>query len=121
MLRRGFGSTRASLHTKAMVVDRRSVFIGSLNIDPRSILRNTEDGLVIESPALAEQTARLLLRAMSRETSYEVELDGRSQFRLIWVTDEHGEQKILHQEPGMRPWTRFKLWFLRLLPFESQI
>jgi putative cardiolipin synthase len=121
VLRRGFGSTNASLHTKALVVDRSTVFIGSLNIDPRSILRNTEDGLVIDSPVLAEQTARLLLRAMSRETSYEVQLAGRSSFQLIWVTDDHGKQKILKHEPGMRPLTRLKLWFLRLLPFESQI
>lgn len=121
VLERGFGSTNASLHTKAMVVDRRAVFIGSLNIDPRSILRNTEDGLVIESPALAEQAARLLLRAMSPEVSYEVELAGKSTFRLVWVTQVEGKPRVLEHEPGMTPWIRFKLWILRLLPFESQI
>jgi putative cardiolipin synthase len=120
-LAQSLGSTNASLHTKAIVVDRSALFIGSLNIDPRSILRNTEDGLVIESPALAEQAARLLLRAMAPDASYEVKLAPGSRFRLLWETEENGERVVLEREPGMRPWVRFKLWVLRLLPFESQI
>jgi len=119
---RGFGSMNSSLHAKALVVDRRVVYIGSLNIDPRSILRNTEDGLVIDSPALAEQTARLLLRAMSPEASYEVRLrTPTSTHRLVWVTRENGRDVTLDREPGMTRWRRIKFWFLRLLPLESQI
>ena len=47
--------SRAALHTKAMVFDRRAVFIGSFNLDPRSAVINTEAGLYIESPELAER------------------------------------------------------------------
>ncbi|WP_371833380.1 phospholipase D-like domain-containing protein [Ferirhizobium litorale] len=41
------------MHTKAMVFDRKAVFIGSFNLDPRSAVINTEAGLYIESPELA--------------------------------------------------------------------
>src|SRR5690349_3893029 len=36
------GRSRASLHAKAVVFDRQSVFIGSFNLDPRSTIINTE-------------------------------------------------------------------------------
>ncbi|WP_281374137.1 phospholipase D-like domain-containing protein [Mycoplana rhizolycopersici] len=49
------GLSRAALHTKAMVFDRKAVFIGSFNLDPRSAVINTEAGLYIESPELAER------------------------------------------------------------------
>ena len=47
--------SRAALHNKAMVFDREAVFIGSFNLDPRSAWINTEAGLYIESPELAER------------------------------------------------------------------
>ena len=49
------GKSKAALHTKAMVFDRKDVFIGSFNLDPRSGDINTEAGLYIESPELAAQ------------------------------------------------------------------
>lgn len=117
----GFGSTNASLHTKAFVVDRAVVFIGSLNLDPRSVLRNTEDGLIIHSVALAEQTADLLLRGMAPEASYEVRLKAPGSSRLVWITKRQGQEVRLEKEPGIGFWNRFKLWVLRMLPFESQL
>ena len=36
------GSSKASLHTKAYVVDRKLVAIGSFNVAPRSIALNTK-------------------------------------------------------------------------------
>ena len=53
----GISGSRASLHAKTFVFDRRAVFIGSLNLDPRSIQLNTEIGLVCESAPLAEDLA----------------------------------------------------------------
>src|SRR5262249_7626866 len=50
-----FGSSRANLHTKLIVIDRRTLFVGSMNLDPRSAFENTEIGLVIESSVLARQ------------------------------------------------------------------
>jgi putative cardiolipin synthase len=48
------GSSKASLHAKSFVFDRRQVFIGSLNLDPRALLQNTEIGVVIDQPDIAE-------------------------------------------------------------------
>ena len=55
------GSSGASLHTKAIIVDDRWVYIGSMNIDPRANL-NTEMGVLIESTVLARQV-RATVRA----------------------------------------------------------
>jgi putative cardiolipin synthase len=51
------GSSSASLHAKSFVFDRRQVFIGSLNVDPRSVDHNTEIGLIIDSPEIARRMA----------------------------------------------------------------
>ncbi|MFC7608338.1 phospholipase D-like domain-containing protein [Teichococcus aestuarii] len=45
-----FGSRGASLHTKALMVDRDLVFVGSFNLDPRSANLNTEMGAVARHP-----------------------------------------------------------------------
>ena len=49
-----FGSKNASLHAKTFISDRRYLFVGSMNLDPRSVQLNTELGFVIDSPELAE-------------------------------------------------------------------
>ena len=64
------------LHTKAVVVDRRHVFIGSMNFDPRSVNINTEAGVFIDSPALAGEVAALMERDMSPVNAWQVLLDG---------------------------------------------
>ena len=66
------GSSRASLHGKTFVFDRTSVFIGSVNLDPRSLDQNTEVGVLVSSPDLAKEVARLFDYWASPELSYEV-------------------------------------------------
>lgn len=69
------GSSQASLHTKAFTVDDRIGFIGSLNLDPRSVSLNTEMGVLFEVPKLVE-TMRVLFRDQtSPGYSYKVLLD----------------------------------------------
>jgi putative cardiolipin synthase len=41
-----------TLHTKAILIDHRTMFIGSLNLDPRSIEINAEMGLLIDSESM---------------------------------------------------------------------
>src|SRR6266576_4725632 len=66
------GSSRASLHGKSFVFDRSSVFIGSLNLDPRSLLHNTEVGVLVSSVELAGEVAALFERWASPQMAYEV-------------------------------------------------
>ena len=118
----GFGSSRASLHAKTFFFDRRSVFIGSLNLDPRSIELNTEIGVVCESVPLAEELAGRLEAKLDRvawRVERVVEADGRA--RLAWVeTDAQGEHRLL-EEPEVSAWRRLTVWFLGVLPIESQL
>ena len=46
-----------ALHAKVFVFDRQRVFVGSMNLDQRSLYLNTEIGLIIDSPELARQIA----------------------------------------------------------------
>ena len=68
-------SPRSSLHSKAFVFDRKDVFIGALNLDPRSGDINTEAGLYIESPELAAQVISYMDDGVLPQNSYRVLLD----------------------------------------------
>ncbi len=63
------------LHTNSAVVDRRHVFIGSMNLDPRSDNINTEAGAFIDSPVLAADVVALMECDMQSENGWQVLLD----------------------------------------------
>jgi phosphatidylserine/phosphatidylglycerophosphate/cardiolipin synthase-like enzyme len=83
---RSFTASKTTLHAKAALVDQRIVFVGSMNLDPRSKLKNTEDGLILFGPELGAQMGRIFAHGAARENSYAVSLgaDGRT---LDWVTE----------------------------------
>lgn len=68
------GGTVLRLHAKCAVIDRRVVYLGSMNFDPRSRDWNTEFGLLVESPELAADVLALIER-MQREGAMRVVLD----------------------------------------------
>jgi phosphatidylserine/phosphatidylglycerophosphate/cardiolipin synthase-like enzyme len=80
-----FTPSKTALHAKAALVDQRIVFVGSLNLDPRSKLENTEDGLTLFSPELGAQLARIFARGASPENSYAVRLS-LDETSMMWVT-----------------------------------
>jgi putative cardiolipin synthase len=63
------------LHTKAAVIDGRYSFVGSMNLDPRSANINTEMGIIVDSPELAADLRRIMLRDMGGENAWQVFLD----------------------------------------------
>lgn len=71
------GTSRASLHSKAVIIDGRLSVIGSMNLDLRSQLKNSEVALVIRSPALARESIRLVETSMARG-AYRLDLAGGS-------------------------------------------
>lgn len=109
-----FGSKTASLHTKAFVVDRRTSFVGSFNLDPRSKSINTEMGIIFESELLSNHLAELLQIQM--QGSYRL---GSRDGRLIWV--ENDTPVIYHSEPGSPRSRRIAAWLVGVLPIESQL
>jgi putative cardiolipin synthase len=60
------------LHTKAMVIDRERAFVGSMNLDPRSEVINSEMGVIIASPQLAANLAQRMERDMTGENAWQV-------------------------------------------------
>jgi putative cardiolipin synthase len=117
--RHAHSHAEAALHTKAIVFDRQAVFIGSLNLDPRSTDLNTEAGLYVESPELAQQLADWMDEAASPENSYQVLLDGDGD--LVWVTQENGIVVRYDKDPESTLWQRFVSGFIGLFPVEDQL
>jgi putative cardiolipin synthase len=116
--RGGMAFSRASLHAKGFVIDRRQLFVGSFNWDPRSALINTEMGILVDSPVLAKQVTTSIERGIP-ERSYRVVLDESG--RLRWIGHEEGQEVVLDREPQASLWRRFVAGFLRLLPIERQL
>jgi len=104
-----FGSSLASLHAKALVIDRRLLLIGSMNMDPRSARLNTEIALVMRSPALAGQVVQLF-EDVAASSSYRVEAlaDGG----LRWVGQAPGAPTVEGSEPDAGAGLQFLLMLL---------
>jgi len=116
------GSSRASLHAKTFLLDRRIAFIGSLNLDPRSFYENTEIGVIIESPELGETMARRFdedVRQRAFRLERFINADGNEILR--WHGIENGKPVIHEREPHTGFWQRFAIGFLMMLPIESQL
>jgi len=118
------GSSRASLHSKALVVDRSQAYIGSMNLDPRSALLNTEGGLIIHGTDMAEQVARSIEADLSPEMSYEVRLDpggDGTEGRLVWVERRDGQEIRHREEPRAGFLRRILIDVLSELPIEDDL
>ena len=111
-------ATLVTIHTKAFVVDRKKLFIGSFNFDPRSANINTESGVIIESEAMASKFAAMVHNVLNDRT-YEVFLDDAG--RVRWRAHQNGETIIHKKEPATSFWKRFKVNLLRIMPVRSQL
>ena len=113
------GSSGASLHTKALVLDDARGFIGSFNLDPRSAYLNTEMGVWFEDPALAAEVRAEYLRLASPAHSYWVFLGGDGQVR--WLDRAVSPPRVLAAEPDASLARRALARVLGWLPIESQL
>jgi putative cardiolipin synthase len=86
------------LHAKTSVFDRKVVFVGSFNLDPRSENLNTEIGFLVESPELGQKVAESILNDMGPGNAWLVRInkDGKTE----WVTTVNGKETI---ESGKEP------------------
>jgi putative cardiolipin synthase len=128
---KGSGQTKAisrygnySLHAKLFVFDRQKLFIGSMNFDLRSMHLNTEIGLIIDSPELAQQIAARFEAMVQPANSYMLVLRqndaGRSP-SLMWRTQEDGKAVEYDTEPARSDWQRFEVNTLSLLPMDREL
>jgi putative cardiolipin synthase len=109
---------KSTLHTKAFIVDRKELFIGSFNFDPRSANINTELGVIIKSPEMAEVFADIIASKTDSQ-AYEVFLNEQDQLR--WRSFENGQEVIDTKEPRTTWWQRFVAGFMRMLPIRGQL
>lgn len=117
--RRLFASAHASLHAKAFVMDDETLVVGSANLDPRSLLHNTEIALVIRSRELAGQLSAWYRNVTLPDASYALGLD--EQGRLRWYEEVNGESRVWTREPEASWWERSKSRIISWLPIRSQI
>ena len=107
-------SSGASLHTKAVVIDGKSVFIGSMNLDPRSARLNTEVALRIDSQELGRQLVALFDEATMLDQAFRVGLDeaGNVDAPLHWDAVESNLPMRYAGEPLAGAGRR---WIVRIL------
>jgi putative cardiolipin synthase len=112
-----FSTSIGRLHAKSAVVDRQTVFIGSMNFDPRSDRHNTEMGLFIQSPTLAQQVLKLV-DVIKGQGAYRVRLapNGKD---LQWSVSGSGGKEELVEEPETDIWTRMMLEVLSVIAPED--
>jgi putative cardiolipin synthase len=112
-------ASKASLHAKSFVFDRKRLFIGSMNLDPAAVYNNTEIGMVITQKEIANGMGEWFdqnidkiafrLELMTDDTGYE---------RILWHGQEKGEAVTYKKEPHTSFWTRFGIGFMKILPIE---
>jgi putative cardiolipin synthase len=111
-----------ALHAKVFVFDRQRVFVGSMNLDRRSLHVNTEIGVIIDSPELARQIATRFEAIIQPANSYVLAVDGTNAAgnpALAWRTLEGGKPVEYRQEPDASIWRRAKVDTLSMLPLDE--
>jgi putative cardiolipin synthase len=100
------GMSVGRLHAKTAVIDRSTVFIGSMNLDPRSASKNTELGIIAEAPQLAKEVSRVI-QISKLQSSYRLRFgpDGQS---LEWLAMDDDGDVVLTEEPDVTPLMRFQ-------------
>lgn len=104
------------MHMKAVMVDREYCFIGSLNMDPRAMDLNTEEGLFIKSPQLTSKLYSQISEMVKPENSWKLEYDSKGE--IVW---KGAEEHPLTTQPARGFSQRLVDSFARWLPIESQL
>lgn len=115
-LRNKIHKSKASLHSKSIVFDDKITWIGSFNLDPRSINLNTESVVIFDNPHFAQALKIDLIEDM-KNNAWRVYEKGK---KTYWGGESKGEMQILTYPPDTGVWTRFLKTLSKLLP-ESQI
>ncbi|KAA8997854.1 phospholipase D family protein [Stenotrophomonas cyclobalanopsidis] len=113
-----FGSSGASLHTKAFVIDDRRGFVGSFNLDPRSAYLNTEMGVLFDDPVLGRRLRQEYLRLADPQHSWWLALGPDDELRWLERTPP---PRWADAEPESTPRQRILSRVIGWLPLESQL
>ncbi|MFO1398823.1 MAG: phospholipase D family protein [Burkholderiales bacterium] len=112
------GTSKGRLHAKTAVIDRRYVFIGSMNLDPRSASKNTELGVIADAPDLAKEVLRVI-HISKLQSAYRLAFAGDGE-TLSWLTMDDDKEVVLLTEPDTDWWTRVRsVLFAPFVPEEQ--
>lgn len=116
------GSSEASLHAKAFIIDREYIFIGSLNLDPRSFYENTEIGLVLKSPETAALMSQKVTETMNKQAfRLQLVVDDEGYEEIQWSGFENEKAVSFDVDPYTSFWRRLGVSIMSLLPIDSQL
>jgi putative cardiolipin synthase len=104
-----------ALHTKMLIIDYDKVFIGSANLDPRSLRLNTEMGLLIESNALNAAVRAEVMPDFAEPNAWKLELNENGD--TVWVS----EGMVLTTQPAGSFMQRIEDWMFAHLPIEGEM
>ena len=114
-----FGASTGRLHAKIAFLDRQTVLVGSMNLDPRSASINTEIGVRVESPQLAEMVlAALKVDAFAGVYQVKLRPSGAG---VRWIAVDADSPEELDVDPDTSAWLRLRLMLLSLFVPESQL
>lgn len=117
-------SSGHSLHAKAIVVDQQLVFVGSMNMDERSRLLNTEMGIIVDSAPLAKAVTQFFDTATLSANAYHVILVPKGLPHagdLQWQASDGDKPLLFYSDPGATMQRRMEVQALKLLPIESML
>ena len=104
-----------ALHAKALIIDDDKVFIGSANLDPRSLRINTEMGLLVTSESFNRSVRNAVDADFSGENAWQLEL--REDGEVYWVAND----QVLDSQPAASFMQRIEDWFFSHLPMEDEL
>jgi putative cardiolipin synthase len=115
---------RLSLHAKAVVFDKKIVYVGSYNFNKAGRDLSMETGLIVYSPELAEQAIAVIEEDMKLENSWHVVLDEQNDTQtnphrnsgFVWITERNGEQIRYDYEPASDIWRDLGNAFFSFFP-----
>ena len=109
-----FGSSGASLHTKALAADSTRAFVGSYNLDPRSTSLNCEQGVFVDEPLIAAQLDAMFERESAGDRAWAVTLENG---KLRWSDGT----TTYDSSPQASGGQKFQAWLAKVLPLDSQL
>ena len=99
-----------------MVIDRKILFVGSMNLDQRSLNINNEIGILFLNPEIAGSSAEAFDQNITH-VAFWLELDNDES--IHWHLKQDDGEIIYDKEPYARFWKRSGVRFIGLLPVES--
>ena len=116
------GLSKSSLHAKTMVIDGKTMFVGSFNFDQRSLNINTEIGVVFHQQEIAGNASKHYNEHIE-QVAFKVELtkNEKGKESLSWTGLKEGKEVVFDSEPYASFWKRLSVNLMRVLPIDSML